>query len=181
VLTATALVVSALVPGLVARWSSARVLERLDDPLLPELLLAHSRRVGTAAGIVIGLGALLASSFLPAVVFLTWASVLAGGFRARRVVFDESRSFLSYLSHSLRFWLGLLGSFALIASIPWAMAMAGDHARAAGIAVGALAYLWVWGAPLVFRTLVRARPLVGQEADALSQLFSRILQYAKCR
>ncbi|HEY7698791.1 MAG TPA: M56 family metallopeptidase, partial [Vicinamibacteria bacterium] len=59
-------------------------------------------------------------------------------------------------------------------------AMAGEHALAAGIAVGALAYLWVWAAPLVFRTLVRARPLEGREADALSPLFSRILQNAKC-
>ncbi len=179
-LTATTLVVSALLPGLCARWSSERLLRRLDDPLLPDLLLAHSRRVGTVAGIVLGIGIVLASSYLPALVLLAWVSVLAGGFRARKAVFDESWSFAAYIVHTLRFWLGLVGSFALIATIPWAMALSEGDRLVVGAAVGSAAWLWVLTGPLVFRRLVRARPLDGPEADALSPLFSRILEKAKC-
>jgi Zn-dependent protease with chaperone function len=137
--------------------------------------------VGTAAGIAIALGVLLAPSQLPAVVILAWVSVLAGGFRARKAVFDETWSFASYLAHALRFWLGLVGSFVLIASIPWAMAISGDDAFEVGIALGAAAWLWVLTGPLVFRRLVRARPLDGPEAEGLAPLFSRILERAKCR
>ena len=137
--------------------------------------------MGTAAGIAIALGVLLAPSQLPAVVILAWVSVLAGGFRARKAVFDETWSFASYLAHALRFWLGLVGSFVLIASIPWAMAISGDDAFEVGIALGAAAWLWVLTGPLVFRRLVRARPLDGPEAEGLAPLFSRILERAKCR
>jgi len=177
----TALVVSALLPGLCAWWFSRGLLDRLDDPLLPDRLLAYSRRVGTAAGIAIALGVLLAPSVLPAVVILAWVSVLTGGFRARKAVFDETWSFAFYLAHALRFWLGLVGSFALIASIPWAMAISGDDAFAVGTALGAAAWLWVLLGPLVFRRLVRARPLEGPDAERLAPLFSRILEKAKCR
>jgi Zn-dependent protease with chaperone function len=180
VLVAIAFGVLVLAPGVYARWSSRHLLRHLEDPLLPDRLVEHSRRVGTAAGIVIGLGAVLLGPFLPALLFLTWVSVLAGGFRARKAIFDESRGISSYLAHTLRFWLGLVGSFALIASIPWAMAISRDDALEVGIALGAAAWLWVLSGPVVFRRLVRSRPFDGPEAEALSPLFSRILAKARC-
>lgn len=179
-LIATALGVLALIPGVYARWSSRHLLRHLEDPLLPDRLIAHSRRVGTAAGIVIGLGAAVFTPLLPVLLFLTWVSVLAGGFRARKAVFDESWRFPSYFLHIMRFWLGLVGPFALIAAIPWAMVPFETSALTAGIAAGGVAWLWVLVGARMFRWLVRARPLDGAEADALSPLFSRVLQNAKC-
>jgi Zn-dependent protease with chaperone function len=181
VLTATALVVSALVPFVCAFWSSRGLLARLDDPLLPDRLLAHSRRVGTAAGVAIGAGAIFAPAYFPWVVLLSWISALAGGFRARKSVFDEAWGFLSYLDHTLRFWIGLLGSFAVVAVIPWAMSIAGSKALSVGLVLGLVAWVWMFFGPFVFRVLVRARPFVGSEADALSIHFSRILERASCR
>ncbi len=179
-MTATALVVSAIVPFVCALWSSRGLLVRLDDPLLPDRLLAHSRRVGTAAGVAIGIGALFAPAYFPGVVLLTWLSGLAGGFRARKAVFDERWGFLSYLDHRLRFWTGLLGSFALVAAIPWAMSIAGSDSLVVGLAVGVVAWLWILAAPFIFRDLVRARRFGGLEAEALSPLFSPILGLASC-
>jgi Zn-dependent protease with chaperone function len=181
VLIATALALSAFVPFLCARWSSRELLSRLDDPLLPDRLLAHSRRVGMGVGSAIGIGVFCAPSYLPAVVLLSWVSVLAGGFRARKAVFDERWGFFGYLDHTLRFWIGLLGSFALIATIPWAMSIASDHALVAGIAVGLVAWLWVIAAPSIFRALIRAKPLPLPEAEALSKHFTLVLQRATCR
>ncbi len=179
-LVAIAFSVLVLAPGFYARWSSRNLLRHLGDPLLPERLLEHFRRLGTSVGIVTGLGAFLVGPFLPALLFLAWVSILAGGFRARREVFDESWGFTSYLVHTLRFWAGFVGSFALIASIPWAMAISVDHALEIGVALGSVAWLWVLSGPVVFRRLVRARPFDGPEAEALRPLFSRILEKAKC-
>jgi heat shock protein HtpX len=180
VLTATALVVSALVPFLFVFLSSRGLLTRLDDPLLPDRLLAHSRRVGPVIGGALGTGLVLAPSYFPVIVLLGWVSALAGGFRARRAVFDERWGFFSYLDHTLRFWIGLLGSFALTALIPWSMSIAGESALAVGLAVGGLAWLWILAAPFVFRALVRARPLPEPEAEALSTRFASILERASC-
>ncbi len=180
-MAATALVVSVLVPFVCAFWSSRGLLVRLDDPLLPDRLLAHSRRVGTATGVAIVVGGLFAPSYFPGVILLAWLSVLAGGFRARKAVFDERWGFPSYLDHTLRFWIGLLGSFALLAAIPWAMAIASGQALAVGVVLGGVAWLWILAGPFVFRLLVRARSFAGPEAEALSKHFSRILGNASCR
>jgi hypothetical protein len=123
---AAAILVLGFAPGIYARWSSAKLLSRLEDPLFPELVLAHTRRVGTAVGISIGLGLVVARQYLLLLLALVFVSVLTGGFFARRRIFGEGWSLLAYLDHATRFWLAVIGYVLLIAAIPSILVAVGE-------------------------------------------------------
>jgi hypothetical protein len=82
-----ALVVLCLVPAAVSWWSGRSLLAQVDDPLLPERLLAHRHRNRTLLWAAI-VGSLLLGAFqhllwtLP----LTIVARAAAGFRLRRAL-----------------------------------------------------------------------------------------------
>jgi heat shock protein HtpX len=170
-LSIVALLALGLVPGVYAALASRKLLRRLDDPLLPDLLLAHSRRVGTVVGSCIGVGIVFSRDLTPAFIVLAALSALAGGYPVRKRIFEETWSLWSYLSHSLRFWTGLLGSLSLVYFLPAVTIVS----LSAGVALAALVALWAPFGTDVFRRLVRARPL---DAPELDEPFSRVLMKA---
>ncbi len=175
---ASAILLLGALPAAYALVSSRKVYRWLDDPLLPDLLSAYSRDVGTVAGIVIGI-----ASTRPA---RRPDRVRPARLRLRRrrqvcsaeKIFDESWSLVAYLSHKLRFWLGNVGSLLLIASIPSAMAVAGERSLLVGAVAGAAALLWALFGSSLFRRLVGARPL---DSVDLPRGFARVVSGAKCQ
>jgi hypothetical protein len=57
-----ALFLLVLLPGAYALAGSRRLFRRIDGPLLPDLVAAHFRNVGTVAGISLALGVLWLSA-----------------------------------------------------------------------------------------------------------------------
>lgn len=166
-----------LAPASYALWSSRRLVRRLDDPLFPELLLAHMQRVGATAGGAIGAGIVLAHDYLGWTIVSMLLGVVVAGFPARKKIYRESWSLASYLSHTARFWFALFGFFLLVCFAPALMALAGDWALEIGILYGALAVLsLVFSARLVPRVL-RARVL---DRTHLEGLFAEVLSKADC-
>lgn len=164
-------------PGAYALVAARKLYRRLDDPLLPDLVLAHARSLGAFAGIAFGLGAFLLHDHVIEVGLVVLVSLLAGNFPLRKRIFDESWSLFAFLGHTLRFWLGALGSLVLIASIPSAMALAGERSALAGSLVGAGALVWSYFGSSVLLRLVRAKPLTSSE---LQEPFARIRARANC-
>ncbi|HSF19014.1 MAG TPA: M48 family metalloprotease [Vicinamibacteria bacterium] len=170
-------VVLSIAPGLYAWASSRKLVERRDDPLLPEYLLARKQRVTAWIATVLGIGIVLMRPYLVYVLFASILGVLAGGFPARKKIFAETWSLAAYLSHQLRFWVGMLLPVLFVASIPMAMRVTGEHRLAAGIGVGALALLCAAFSSVLFARFVLARTLARPELDTA---FESILVKARC-
>ncbi len=168
----------AMAPGLYVWWSSKRLIDRVDDPLLPELLFSQTRRFASIAASAVVLCCLLAPEVAILLVLITVLGVMVGRFPSRKAIFKESWGIWAYLSHTMRFWLALLGAWLLVAWLPTFASRTESHVLLSTILVGVVAVLWVWFQPAILRMLLRAEPL--DQADS-QEPFRRVLEKARCR
>jgi Zn-dependent protease with chaperone function len=132
----------ALLPAVICWWSGRRLARHLDDPLLPERLLAHRRRNGIAFFI-----ALVGQVYLwPAAAVWTtplqFVAVLAAAFPLRRVLYEERWSLGTYLVFHGRVLFGLFAFWIVLGTTPVIAAKAGDYAWLAGAALACGLLVW---------------------------------------
>lgn len=171
--------VSVLVPTLVpAMWwavETRRLLSRLDDPLLPERLLAARRRASGALFCSVGVVAAVKVSAIWWAVPLMLLARAAVGFSLRRRLYEERWSFGTMVSMSARLLLGVYGFHIALIALPIVFADSfQSHARVAaiGLAMGLLAWNVLY-APIL-RSCLGTRPVTDPVlVEAFSALVSR--------
>ena len=166
-----------LVPAAYAWRESAGILARVDDPAFAEMRAAFHHRLAVIGTVCVMLGVVVSATLLSLKVAVTLLVILAALYRIRRAVFNERWTFLRYLRFTLRFWFAALGVWVLLAILPGVMTLAGPAALPAGIALGLAMLIWIHSSPLVFVTLVGARP--AQQGDLTARL-DQLSAQARC-
>ena len=163
----------ALVPAGVVWWRGRRVSRLLDDPALPERLLAGRQVHGVAIGFS---GALLLVAWsdtawwtLPLLVL----SRIAAAYPARRALFQETWSLGGYLSFFLRIALAVFGFWMLLSATPALIGAAGGYRWAAAGALAVVLVAWNERYADVFRRVLRATAI---DDPALTSRFARIVE-----
>ena len=167
-LIATAL---ALAPATFSWWTGRAVLTRVDDPVLPELLLERRRKLaGYALGVALALAILFADDALWAIPLL-WIALLVSAYPMRRTLFGERWTALSYLRYAIssaigRFGLWLVAGFAPAIVTSLVIGLEPNNPGAAlrlalwtGGAFALVIALWQHNYARVFLVLHRAEPL----------------------
>jgi Zn-dependent protease with chaperone function len=149
----------ALMPAAVS-WVSCRRLARyVDDPSIPERLLAHQRRNGIALGVAGATIAIYSTRSIPWAAPLLFSSLLLAGYSLRRTLFDETWTAARYLSFFNRLTVAVFGFWITLASVPLIAAQAGTLDWVAGLIMGAALIGWEHHYGAIFRRLVGATPL----------------------
>jgi len=108
----------ASVPGAVAWWTGRGLQRQMEDPALPELLMARQQRlvlvVATAIALMLVLGAVHGVWGMP----LLALGMLAGRYPLRRALLGETVGLGRYLWHSLRSVAGTWGFWLLLLCAP---------------------------------------------------------------
>jgi Zn-dependent protease with chaperone function len=155
-----AAVLLALTPAAL-RWWWGRSLSRLaDDPVLPERLATHTRRVGMVAG---GCAAALVIGWprsAPWSVPVLAVAQTAAGFPLRKTLYQETWSLGAFLSFFGRLTIGAFGFWILLALTPWAAAAAGRFDWIAAFGLALFLFLWSRYAGDILRTLLATRPMI---------------------
>lgn len=163
----------ALLPGTFSWWSARRLMRRLDDPALPELLAAHRRRNG-AAGVVamVGLGCVsvwTSSSLLPLIIggLILSAGIISAGYPLRRALHNETWSFVSYFCFYPRLAFAFFGFWIVLGTLPTLATGAGRWDWLVGGALAAVLVVWNIHYADFLRQCLCTRPL--PEGVLLSQ------------
>ncbi|HET9013645.1 MAG TPA: M48 family metalloprotease, partial [Gemmatimonadaceae bacterium] len=134
----------ALVPAAATWWTGRRLLRRLDDPALPELLLQRRSRIGALWGLtlfaILVLDARQAAWAIP----LMLVAMLVADYPAQRVLLDERWSLRAYLWHSLRRLAGGIAMWVVLVVAPSVVLGARDTRTATLLAAGFAATLLLW-------------------------------------
>jgi heat shock protein HtpX len=149
----------ALAPGLFV-WLRGRPLVRsADDPALPERLLASRQRSSQALAIALALLIVLFRPQLPWALPLLGLSFLAGGFPARKALFDEQWGLVAYIVHVVRLIAGLGGFWMLLMAAPALVAAAGSWRWGMAAMLAGLLLTWGFAHDRILLWLLEARPL----------------------
>ena len=161
----------ALLPAAVA-WSTGRRLIRLiDDPALPERLIAGAQRRGVVTGVALTLVLFLAGRHSAWLLLLMLLSVLAAAYPLRRALYAETWSLTGYIGFFVRLNVAVFGFWILVAFGPLLATTAGSLDWLAGILLAAVLFTWEAGFASVARRLMRAAPV--DDAN-LSARFARL-------
>jgi Zn-dependent protease with chaperone function len=156
---AAALAFLCLLPAAGRWWSGRSLLALLDDPVLPERLLAHRRR-----NLAVLWAVIVCTLLLGRVSDLFWSLPLivvtrvAAGYPLRRALFDEHWSLVAYVMTMLRLLLAVGGLWLLLACTPLLASAAGSYDWLVALALGAVLLLWNDRSAEVFRWFVRSEP-----------------------
>ena len=169
------LMLLAVAPGIVAWWTSRRLVSLTDDPALPELL--HGRRqrlvMVSAASIafILVFGGRAAYWAIP----LMGLATIAGGYTLRRTLALETGGFAGYLWRGIKSVVGGLGFWILLVLTP--TILLAIPARYEFVAVVLLVLLLAWEEwyPRIWLRLHEAVPLVHPD---LAPRIDAILQRA---
>lgn len=154
------LAVLCLLPAAARLWSWRTLTPQLNDPLIPERLLAHSRRNLAVLWLVIVCAILLGHPK-----HLFWALPLilvtraASGYPLRRALFDERWSLPLYLGMMLRLVVAGVGFWVLLAAMPILAAASGSFDWLVACGLGTLLLVWNERSAEAFRWIVRSEPL----------------------
>jgi Zn-dependent protease with chaperone function len=161
----------ALGPAAIAYWRGRHLLADLDDPALPERLLAVHRRNAHVFGISIGV--LIATSpgrLVWALPLLVLARMLAA-YPLRKRLYSETWSAWAYLSFYIRLLIAATGFWMFLGAVPAIAASAGTRDWIVAIALGAIALVWNAQYVRMFRALVGADPV---DAPAIRSRFAQL-------
>ncbi|HEV8310699.1 MAG TPA: M48 family metalloprotease, partial [Methylomirabilota bacterium] len=156
--TAAVLLLS-VVPGVLAWWWGRRLAALADDAALPERLAAYRSRLGRVTITLLVLATVVAHEHVVWGAPLALATVLAGGFPARKALLREEWGLFAYLSHVVRLALATAGFWMLLAAAPALVHAAGTFRWPVVVLLAALLLAWNAAYPRVFLALVHARPL----------------------
>jgi Zn-dependent protease with chaperone function len=166
-----------LFPALYTWWNGRALVRRLDDAAFAELRMRHHQRVAIVLGVGLALGITVSVDVAVAKIALGILAVLVAAFPLRRLLFSERRGLISYLAFTIRFWIGALGAWVLVALLPALVHLAGANAVPAGIALGILTAGWVHLAMDIFPAVMRATPL---EEPELIERLAVVQSRARC-
>jgi Zn-dependent protease with chaperone function len=164
----------ALVPGLLNYWWGRGLLRQGETADLPERLWRHRRRVMTAALwflIVVG----IVGGLVPVLVLVV--TVLAGGFPARKRLYDESWRFPAYGLFYLRVFLAFSGFWIALAATPLLIVQASDGWMwpvAGGCAL--VLVLWSHYFSVLFPRILGASTLEGDALAPFAPYFAPVLE-----
>jgi hypothetical protein len=150
---------AALAPAGLKLARDRRLAARLDDPTLPERLLAGRQLMPVAFAASIAM-AVLWFEHLIWVVPLALASVVAAGFPLRRRLLGESWSVTAYLWFMFRLAIATQGIWLLTAIAPVLTDHPGWSGWAWSVALGAVLLMWNERFGDVLRAVLRASPRI---------------------
>ena len=132
----------ALVPAAVAWWSGRRLIRLVDDPALPERLVANAQRRGIVTGVALVAIVALTGRNSAWLLMLMFISLMVGAYPLRKALYAETWSVAGYIAFSLRLNLAVIGFWLLIAFGPMLAATAGSLDWVAGILLAAVLFSW---------------------------------------
>lgn len=181
----------ALAPAALCWWSGRQLARRLDDPALPELLLAQNQRLlkVTTGGFI--LLAFFAGDHWFWVLPVLLLALFASHFPLRRSLFGERWSIASYLRYGIFSFIGGAGPWLCAAFLPsFVLAVVsntlpGDDPRRAtqlaallGALLGLAILLWQWQYAKLWLHLHRASPIADTATPSLLARFEQVLERA---
>src|SRR5262245_22540179 len=134
----------------------------VDDPALPERLLANRKRSSFVVAAVLPIVLLIAPRHAFWSIPLLIVARMAAAYPLRKTLYSESWSIFGYLSFFLRLIVAGYGLWLLLAFLPAFTMMAGRYDWLAAIVLAAVLLLWNARAALVLRRLLRATPIVDE-------------------
>ena len=140
-LVRTLAAIVALAPAAIGWWRGRALVRLIDDPALPERLIASRRQATSIA--VVAMAALIYAWpgelwwALPLLVL----GRLVSSYPARRTLFGETWSLARYVSFFGRLIVGAYGFWLLILFTPFLVIESGDRAWRTGIVLGLLIVL----------------------------------------
>jgi len=162
----------ALLPGAVSWVLGYRLIRRIADPALPELLAGHRRRIGVVFSLgmtVLSCTAVLSGGPVAVQIIagflISYAGLLAAAYPLRRALYNETWSFLSYCLFYPRSVVGVFGFWLTLAALPEMAAFGGEHDWLYGLPLGWVVVAWNIRYADVLRWSLRSQPL--PEGDVL--------------
>jgi len=159
-----------LAPALLTWWWGRELVARADDPLLPERLQRHRRRVlaASAACAVTAILCLPDSGTVAGLLVLV--TVPIASFPARRALYREEWSLPAYLAFRLRFLVAGAGLWLLLIAAPW---IAAGRPLAVAAGLGAILLTGYLLSPRLVRWALSARPMESPVLPRLRDILDR--------
>lgn len=149
----------ALAPALVCWWRGQRLARFVDDPALPERLMAARQRNGATVGATLVLLAYVSLDALSWSMPLMGVTLVAASHPLRKMLFAETWSLPSYVWFTTRLVLGIWGFWIALVWLPQWVEAAGSYDWIAAALLAALFVAWNARYAAIFRWLVGARPI----------------------
>jgi Zn-dependent protease with chaperone function len=159
VATAVFAALIALLPAAFVIWWGRGLARLVDDPMLPERLIAARTRNGAVVGFSVALLCVLMWRHAMWALPLLIVARMAASYPLRKKLHGESWSLAGYLSFFSRLILAVFGFWLLLGWTPWLVSLAGsrDWMVAGGLAI--VLCLWSTFNTRVFRAILHARPV----------------------
>ena len=155
-------IVTALIavgPAALSYWRRRALLANLDDPALPERLLALQRRNAPVTGIAIGLLLVTAPQRMAwALPLLAFTKMLAA-YPLRKALHDETWTVQGYLSFYTRLIVAASGFWLLVGAAPFIATYGGNRDWLIALALAAAAAVWNARYAPLFKTFLGAEPV----------------------
>ena len=149
----------ATLPAIISWWSGRGLAALVDDPILPERLIAQRRRNACVAALAVMGLAVISTRSLIWTLPLTLLALHVGAYSLRKAVFSETWTLLAYLSFFGRTMVGVFGLWLLLAGVPWLASAAGSADWIVGLILAPLLALWNLRYADAVRLCLRTRPL----------------------
>ena len=166
-------VLIACVPAALVMWWGRDLSRNLDDPALPERLLANRRRTGAAFGVSMGLLIMTGVGRLAWSLPLLVLTRMAAAYPLRKVLYDETWGFIAYLSFFVRLLVAVFGFWIFVAVIPAVTLGAGPGHWIVAAALGAIALAWNTWYSTLLSSVLRATPVT---SPALTSRFAQLVK-----
>jgi Zn-dependent protease with chaperone function len=164
----------ALIPAAYKYWSSRTL--RVDDPVLPERLLAHRMRCTQVLGVTCGLLIFLAAGHAVWSIPVAVLASLAATLPSRRRLFGETWSLPDYLAWTTRVGVALWGYWPLLMAAPALVYLSGAWAFTTAGSLAVVLGAWSLWYARVLLWLTGARPF---DAHEWPDGFERVLEQAR--
>ncbi len=166
-------VVIACIPAALVMWWGRDLSRNLDDPALPERLLANRRRTGAAFGASMGLLIITGVHHIAWSVPLLVLTRMAAAYPLRKVLYNETWSFIAYLSFFVRLLVAVFGLWIFVAIMPALTLGAGPGGWIVGAALGTVAIAWNTWYSTLLSAVLRATPVT---SPALTSRFAQLVK-----
>jgi heat shock protein HtpX len=163
----------ALVPAALRWWWGRTLAPLAGDPVFPERLASHRHRSGHSFGVAFALLAVLFTSTAYWSLPLLMLSCSAASFQFRRIIYQETWGFGTYLSFLARAIVAIFGFWVLLAAMPALASLAGERDWIAALVMGAVLIVWNDRYPEILRILARATPI---QSPSLIGRFTAVAQ-----
>ena len=149
----------ALVPGAVRLWLGRSLARRLDDPALPERLVASRTLPGVAFGLSLGVLIAIWPDRLVWTAPLVIFTHMAAGYPLRKALYGDTWSLATYMWFFTRLIAAVWGFWLLLMAAPLLTDRPGAPGWALAAALAAVLIIWSDRHDRVIRWVLRAAPI----------------------